>query len=239
MVTVRCEACGDTVGIAEHTCSACGRPVSRALREELAARLAAASAPFRALEDAVHGAAFAVLVLGVVHLGFGMFLFALERSADLAFDPDVPTDSGRRLACNLALGAGLLACALVARLAPAGGLLAALAWAALCLGASRADGGSSGSALGMVFGVASHAFLIAMVYRGVASAVRGRIYAGALARRAPARRIGDPWDDGYPYRHGPAAPGAPDETTPWLARLSDRLFRVVSATGRQPPCAGE
>lgn len=225
MVTVRCEACGDAVGIAEHTCSACGLAVSRALREELAARLAAASAPFRALEDAVHGATFAVLVLGVVYLGFGVFLFALERSADVAFDPDAQTDAGRRLACNLALGAGLLACSLVARIAPARGLVAALAWAALCLGASRADGGSSGSALGMMFGVASHAFLLAVVCRGVASAVRGRLYAGDLAQRAPPVDVENAWDQGHAYRHGPVAPTTSADGAPWRARLP----RVLSA----------
>lgn len=227
MVTIPCDACGEPVGLAERCCRACDRPLSRALVDARGARLAASSAPFRALDDTVHGATFAVLVLGIVHLGFGLFLYLLERSADALFDPDLHTDAGNRLGGSVALGVGLLACSLAARTAPARGLVAALAWAALCLGASHARG-SSPSALGMMFGVASHAFLVAMVYRGGVSALRRRLYAADLAHRAPARSPGSAWDEGHAYRHGPAAPGAPDapvEPTPWLARLP----RVLSA----------
>lgn len=233
MVTIPCDACGEPIGLAERCCRGCDRPLSRALVDARAARLAASSAPFRALDDAVHGATFAVLVLALVQLGLALFLFALERSADALFDPDAYADAGHRLAWRLALGGGLLACSLAARVAPARGLLAALAWAALCLGASRADGGSSGSALGMMFGVASHAFLVAMVSRGVTAAARRRLYADELARRAPARRIGAPWDDGYPYRHGAAATLATAPPRSWRARLSGLGHRVLSSVGRR------
>ncbi len=91
LVSVPC-TCGANVGPLDARCRACKAPVSRELREAIEAALESAHDEYREARQAVRSSATVLLVVALLHLGFGllsigvrirqrMWLVSLDKSA--------------------------------------------------------------------------------------------------------------------------------------------------------------
>jgi hypothetical protein len=126
-VSVPCP-CGAAIRLQRATCPSCGAPVSPELREALEVRFEASHAEYREAKEQVRRSSAVLLVLALLHLGFGVLMFLVARSGELV--PPTPEEASASLFSLVGdgiVGGALLACYLVARRAPAAGLSAALA----------------------------------------------------------------------------------------------------------------
>jgi hypothetical protein len=103
-VTVPCQGCGAALGFAERRCRQCGARPTREVSDALHARLSAASADYRDLQDQISAARTVLLLLALTHLALVVLAYAhVERSPFPA--PELEASMRLLLLTDLALGA--------------------------------------------------------------------------------------------------------------------------------------
>ncbi|MDC0747578.1 hypothetical protein [Polyangium mundeleinium] len=124
-VSVPCP-CGADIAFRDAACPACKTPVSRALRDDLEARLEHAHTEYGEAKQSVRRAATAMIVLGALYVVFALLIYYL-----LVSDPGLaPVDSlgdAAPLLTNGLLGLLLIACAVGSRRSPIAAFAVALA----------------------------------------------------------------------------------------------------------------
>src|SRR5687768_9727335 len=122
-VSLPCEGCGEPIGFGQVKCLRCGLRLSSSARSALHARLAASSEDYRDLQSQILSGRTVLLVAALAYLVFAAFWGP-------ALYTEWPPEEGVLLAIafvlDVALGATLLSCWLVALRWPATGLLLAV-----------------------------------------------------------------------------------------------------------------
>jgi hypothetical protein len=77
-VSVPCGGCGKEIRFGQRTCPSCGAPVSSDLRRALEERLEGSSGDFRSMRNRVREVAILLLVLGLLTLVLGGFVFFMS-----------------------------------------------------------------------------------------------------------------------------------------------------------------
>ena len=104
-VSVPCEKCGDAIRFGQVTCPGCRSPVSRDLRRALEERLEASSSDFRSMRNRVREVGILLLVLGLLTLVLGGFVFF---SYPESIDPNELLYERVGLAFNCVVGCSML-----------------------------------------------------------------------------------------------------------------------------------
>ncbi len=175
-ISVPCPKCDGAVRYGDKQCASCGGQLSRELRDSLEARLEASHTEFRELREHTRSAATVLLVVGLLHLLAGVFLFSINYRADLTGNRDV-AHGVAHLVVNCAIGAVMLGAWKLARHAPAAAItLGLLAWAVgHVIGALL-------SLLALSSGLLIKALVLMLLVRGV--------LAGVQAHRIKKRLVG-------------------------------------------------
>lgn len=102
-----CQGCGEALGFGDQRCPKCSARPTRDVRDALHARLSAASADYRDLQDQISAARTVLLLLALVHLAVVVFAYLhVERTPFPA--PELEASMRLLLLTDLALG-GLFA----------------------------------------------------------------------------------------------------------------------------------
>lgn len=126
-VSVPCPSCSAAIHYGRGACPSCRRPVPRQLREALEARLEAMSEDFRDLKAHAGRAAIVLLVVAILHAGFGIVRCAVELSAGMVtHSRNDYVEAFTGLFGNLVVGAVMLGCFAWARRVPVPALSAGL-----------------------------------------------------------------------------------------------------------------
>jgi hypothetical protein len=126
-VSVPCPSCSAAIHLGRGVCPSCRLPVPRQLREALEARLEAMSEDFRDLKAHAGRAAIVLLVIAILHVGFGIAWCAVELSAGMVTPSrNDYVEAFAGLFGNLVVGAAMLGCFAWARRARVPALSAGL-----------------------------------------------------------------------------------------------------------------
>jgi hypothetical protein len=110
LVSVPC-TCGADVGPLDARCRACKAPVSQELREAIEAALESAHAEYREARQAVRSSATVLLVVALLHLGFGVLSYVVNGGD--GFTSLTEEESRHRLGAlveHALIGSALLGC---------------------------------------------------------------------------------------------------------------------------------
>ncbi len=167
-ISVPCSECVGAVRYGEKQCASCGGQLSRELRDALEARLEASHTEFREMLEHTRSAATVLLVLGLLHLLVGVFLFSVNYRADLTGSRDV-AHGVAHLVVNCGIGLVMLGAWKLARSAPAVAIgLGLVAWVA-----GHAIGALM-SLLAVTNGLLIKALVLMLLVRGVFASARAR-----------------------------------------------------------------
>ncbi len=165
-ISVPCQKCENAVRYGERQCASCGATLSRELRDALEARLEASHLEFRELQEHARSAATILLVVGLLHLLVGAFLFSINYRADLTGSRDV-AHGVAHLVVNGSIGVVMLGAWKAARHAPAAAITLGLAvWV---LGHVA---GAVMSLLALTSGLLIKALVFMLLCRGIVAAAQ-------------------------------------------------------------------
>jgi hypothetical protein len=125
-VSVPCPACTADLQMQDRTCRSCGAHVPRAMGLALEERLAGSDPDYRHARQSAHRASILLVVVGLLYIGFGCFIFMVERSAGAISSEPMQGLGVAQLVENCAVGFAMLACFIGFGRAPAAALTAAI-----------------------------------------------------------------------------------------------------------------
>ena len=178
-VSIPCERCSASLRFGQSKCPQCGARPSVDARSALHARLSAASADYRDLQDQINSARTVLLMIGLVYLAVGVARYVVVGQAAGATAADVTLERVA-LAEQLLTAGAFFFCWLLARERPTLAIAAAtLLWIGLHLAIMLVF-----PLTGLFFGAWLKGVAAILLLRGIVAAVRAYSFQRKLRQTA-------------------------------------------------------